>query len=183
MSLLLLLAGSSSSAPAFDPSSLSNLNQRFLDEDPTYYGSTVNSYPILTPEESGAVAQPRAGRCALFDGSNDVAAGTMPVGSSLTFCCWLKAGSGTTQGIFQCNTGGVLLQYNGSTTMQWFPNTLTTLVSITIANISASWNHIAITQTGTTYALYINGSLVQTGTTVALLNQGDLVEIGRYIGN
>ena len=50
MSLLLLLDGQSRGVPGYLP----GLNQRFLDQHPRYHASTVNSLPILYPEESGA---------------------------------------------------------------------------------------------------------------------------------
>jgi len=68
-----LTGSGGSSVPAFNPSSLNPI-QRFLDASPTYHGSTVAGYPVFTPEESyTSIAQPRAGRCWLFDGVNDYA--------------------------------------------------------------------------------------------------------------
>jgi hypothetical protein len=118
----------------------------------------------------------------VFDGSNDELTSTLTVGTTVTLAFWAKFVSGSTRTVFSINNGGSVLRYNGSTTMAWFPNTATTQLNITIANISATWAHVALTQTGTTYCLYIDGSLVETGTTAAMAASASGTIIGRFAG-
>ena len=116
----------------------------------------------------------------VYDGS-DLLAGSFVVGTTVTLAAWVKPSTGT-QTFFAINSGAAVLRYNGSTTVAWFPNTGTTQVNITVSNFSGSWTHVALTQTGTTYALYINGVLVETNTTVSVATSGNGVEVGRFAG-
>lgn len=169
---------------SFTPGSLgAKLVQRFLDANPTYYASTLQSYPILTPEETGTVAVPRGQRCAQFDGSNDEATGTLVVGSTITFAAWVKITSTSNQTLFHAKGdgagAGVVLRTNG-TSMSWYPNTGTTLVTIPITSIVNTWAHVALVQSGTAWSFYLNGVLVDNNTTVSMQNGGNVFQLGRY---
>jgi len=70
--------------------------QAFLNTN-AYSSSTLQNYPILTPEEPGTVAVPRGQRCARFDGVNDYATlGAKLTGAeaALTVSAWIKSASG-----------------------------------------------------------------------------------------
>lgn len=172
-------AGGSS---AFNPSSLNPL-QRFLDQDPTYYGS-VAGFPVFTPEESyTSIAQPRAGRCWLFDGSNDygeMAGSGGMIAPNMSFGGWFKfADAGFNYALIAKGTneqwqlfiasGFITLQCGGSAGLS-FP---TTGVS--------GWNHWFATVNGTTGKIYRNGAEVVSGPVLAMPSVNtSLVRIGLF---
>lgn len=160
----------------------------------TLSGSVVIPASLSTPSQdaagnalgvAGPVAHPATVEvpCATGDGSAVYATTTLAVGSTLTFCAWVKFAATGNQAIFAPNGSGgngVLLRYNGSTTVQWFSNTGSTVQDITVPSLVGSWNHIAITHTGSTYAFYLNGSLVASGTLGPLWVAGNELTIARY---
>jgi len=158
--------------------------QRFLDEDPTYYGSTVAGFPVFTPEESyTSIAQPRAGRCWLFDGSNDygeIAGSGGMIAPNMSFGGWFKfahadfnyalIAKGTNEQWQLFIAGGfITLQCGGSASLS-FP---TTGVS--------GWNHWFATVNGTTGKIYRNGAEVVSGPVLAMPSVNtSLVRIGLH---
>jgi len=163
---------------SWSPGSLTNLVQWFLDEPiAPYYESLINGMPVLTPQETGTVAQPRAGRCWTFDGVNDSATrgARLTTGSStvLFWAGWIKAtaSSGATFsseydsrissrgwacGIF--NDGGLatagkftvwLSADGGATNFKAYS-------SATSVN-TGSWVHVAFGFSAGVLKLYING--------------------------
>lgn len=135
----------------WSPADIPALRQRFLDALRTYSASPLDSRPILTPEEPGTLAVPRAGRCFLFDGSNDYATGTV-TGMSATSCsvmAWIKfPASG--QGI-AVNVGNTATGYGigmGNTDASSAGVNLIVLYGnvrwINCGAIAAGWHHIAL---------------------------------------
>jgi len=143
-------AGGSS---AFNPSSLNPL-QRFLDEDPTYYG-TVAGFPVFTPEEAyTSIAQPRSGRCWLFDGTNDFATRgarlTSGAATALVWFGWVKF-TGAGDYIF------IGEYYTGTNNRQWR------------AGASGGKLHVVISADGQVvggYKEYLSATSINTGSWV-----------------
>jgi len=169
--------------------------QRFLDEDPTYYGSTVAGRPVFTPEESyTSIAQPRSGRCWLFDGSNDFAtrgarltSGTV---SALTVAFWFK--HTTTTGTLQLlgefvpgSLGRAWAIRTSNTNLALFTSTngdaTTNLLPIasTVHN-NGAWHHGVLVYSAGSVKFHLDGVLV-TNTTIAdtaLYNTASAFTIG-----
>lgn len=154
----------------FTPASLSNLVQRFLDGNPTYSASTLQSYPILAPEETGTVAVPRGQRCALFDGSNDYGALgarlTSGASANLYAAAWIKTSG---------NTIAIMSEYDSNSSIRsWYMRVSATgklqvflsadggttnfkdYSSATSIN-TGSWVHVAFTFIAGVLTLYVNG--------------------------
>lgn len=143
--------------------SLSNLVQRFLDANPTYHAQAINSYPIITPEDPGTVAQPRGQRCVSLDGTNDYATVSLSLTAptSGTLCGWIKNVASATGSRFiavmtatrgmeirRSATGVDLLLASNLTDYTVYSPGAVTLTSLT---------HVAFTFSGTTVKCYING--------------------------
>lgn len=158
MSLLLLLDGQSRGVPSYLP----GLNQRFLDQRPRYHDSTINSLPILYPEESGTIAIPRAGRCVTFDGVNDYASradsNLKPTGDWSAFF-WIKVnwtatsndgilGSWDGTGYMVYPYGGIIYVYRDGGSV----------ASGDLATYDDEWVHIGVVVSGTSVKIYVNGS-------------------------
>lgn len=171
------IASLAGAAAPWLPSSLTNLAQRFLDANPGYYASTLQSLPIVTPEETGTVAVPRGARCVLFDGADDYATlgARLTSGSptALTVTAWIKMTNATAYRSIAC-------EWTGSGNQQsWFllvemttgklqfaatanGSTVYSLTSSAAVN-TGSWVHVAVSYSSSEAKIFINGNDV-TGT-------------------
>jgi len=149
------------------------LLQSFLDKNPYYSSSTLNSYPILTAEESGTLATPRAGRCFLFDGTDDFA--QVPLSTALqslsafTFSCWFKT-SAAQGAVFSAGSGldfirDILIGLSGSAVIVEVNNSVNGSATLSVSDYtSGTWACLSVvfdgTQTGNENRLkiYINGA-------------------------
>jgi len=173
-------------AAPFNPSSLNPL-QRFLDASPTYHGSTVANYPVLTPEEAyTSIAQPRSGRCWLFDGSNDFAVGAIAgTYSTLTYAFWIKPNGlpANEAGIvFNRSSGvsGVHFQAAGSLRLGYTWNSEKYDWAGGPVLTDAVWQHVVVVITPTDVKFYINGVLSVTRVSAHTSNQAlAAVNVGR----
>jgi len=122
-------------------------------------------------------------RCVTGDGSAVYGSATLAVGTTLTICARVRFAATGTQAIIAVNGSagnGVLLRYDGNTTIQWFSNTGNAVQNITVPSLVGSWHHVAITHTGSNYAFYLNGALISSGTLGPLWVAGNEVAVGRY---
>ena len=151
----------------FSPSQLANLVQRFLDANPTYYGQALNSYPILTPEETGTVAVPRAGRCWTFDGSNDYGETSGNIGLSgaaqYTFTAWIKHSSRSGwdyQAIYSMGgaSNNIGSEFLIDTSGTLYVHLWGTLQSTGYTVPLSTWVHLAVVFDGTNFVTYVNGA-------------------------
>jgi acetyl esterase/lipase len=136
--------------------------------------------PVLKPLETyGTFRAPRAGRCWLFDATNDCAtlgarliAGTP---SALTVCGWFKKPSNPATVIRlvgECNdaAGAYRWQLNIDSTGKPIVVLPTTGTDYTIYSgqslANNQWYHLCATLSGTTVKLFVDGSEVSTSTSV-----------------
>jgi hypothetical protein len=105
-------------------------------------------------------------RAVVMNGTDDHVSFTqVGVSNGVTIAAWVYATAlSGRQGV--CHNGKVFLGTNG-TTIEWWPNTDTTVVSAgSIA--TGRWYRLLATQAGTSYAVYLDGNVTGSGTTVGL---------------
>lgn len=176
MSLLLLLGRNSSGFAG--PGSLSGLTQRFLDVTKTYYGSTVNNYPVLTPEESGTVAQPRGQRCALFDGVDDYASfSSITLTSDFTITAFLKV-SAFNGMLFGGPTVNDYIWLSTSTHVVVTANAITSSILHGQTLPTGTWTHLTVVRQSGVITIYKDG--IASGTTATNANTLVLSLMGKY---
>lgn len=179
------LLGVGKNRSIFNPSSILGLTQRFLDEDPTYYSSTIGGRPVFTPEETHtSIALPHDGRCWLFNGTNNFATRgarlTSGSVSALTVAAWIKVtdyanyncicseqrttGSNLSWSFYTEQTDGRLAFYGSSN------GTAFGAVLSTSAVGTGTWRHVVAVYNGATQTvvLYLNGTRVGTTTVGAV---------------
>lgn len=102
------------------------------------------------------------------------------LGTSLTYAFWIFR-KNTTASVNIFAYMKTLLRCN-STSLTWFPDVDSSSVgSSTVSPFLNRWAHVGITQTGTTYAFYVNGVQAGTGTTNAIDNASSAKDfIGHY---
>lgn len=170
-------------AGSWSPGNLSGLIQRFLDEETAYYGSTLSSYPILTPEEPGTVAVPRAGRAWLFDGSNDYATlgARLTSGSvtALTVCAWVKFSASTQYKVvtseWTFGTGNAAWSLSvaptgsgGGVSFALSGDGTTVYSALTSASVQdGTWHHVSAVYTGAAVTIYVDGVNAMSGATIS----------------
>lgn len=147
---------------AFDPASVSGLLSRFLDITPTYHVSTLDSRPILTPEESGTLAIPRGQTCLSFDGTNDYAiSGTMSfnLANAWTISMRIKAPTTLTDilSFGNAQTTGFGLIYNANR-LQYYGNGHGGGTNIGPTITTNTWYTLTVTKSGSTVTLYVDGA-------------------------
>lgn len=102
-----------------------------------------------------------------FDGTNDyIGLSSWGFSGSVTFSLWVRPAGLLSNRSF-LNARGVLLEKDGAT-INWYPNTATTVETTGNVLTANVWQHVALTQSGTAYAIYVNGVSVKSGTTVAI---------------
>ncbi len=148
---------------------------------------TLNSFSAPATTTSGWQLEDQCvtGKCLRFNGSTNYV--SMPyknLGTTVTYEMWFNASTldGTARNLFSFMAN--LIRVSNSQVI-WYPNTSITSTSINYALSNNTWNHLAITQTGSTYSLYINGKLVSSGTTassVTVSTSNDSSQIGAYLG-
>lgn len=119
------------------------------------------------------------GKAGTFDGDTDyVTAATPPGLSDITYVVWFKSdlGGGTTQGILRVEDTFMRI----SSVFTWYPNVNLSSASYTYTFTAGVWYQLAVTQTGTSYVMYINGDSVKSGDglNLDLSSSGSDVRIG-----
>lgn len=152
---------------AWYPTVLSSNIQCALDKkrDTQYYApSTLNDLPVLKPLETyGTFRAPRAGRCWLFDGSDDYArlASALTLSGALTISLWFKRST--------ADTGVALLGYSGNlaNVLRIYQDTQIDIfdadgnrVAFDVPTLFAStWVNLVVTRDGSgNTRLYIDGT-------------------------
>ena len=166
-----------------------------IDSTPHYTTSQWPGYEHLLRDAKptvGTLRTPRAGRCWLFDGSNDygvISSAGLTNSSDCTICCWIKPASDwaktTYVGLFDTNPSAIgavrVYSYGGSGSINYElggNGSFSTYAMTT--NWTNQWHHIAITFTHVTkvLSLYIDGSLVDTRTQDISVSHGNF-QVGR----
>jgi hypothetical protein len=100
---------------------------------------------------------------------------------SLTITAWIKrAANAQIEDYFSVGLILFRLEVDG---LSWFSDTGATSVTVTTPDLSDAWHHIAVTQTGTTYAIYLDGVQIDTGTLAAVnTSTSQLFSIGSFAG-
>lgn len=128
--------------------------------------------------------QCESGKCLRLDGSNDyVALSYKNIGSTVTYEMWFNATNldGTARNLFSYMANLIRIS---STQITWYPNTSISSTSINYTFANNTWYHLAISQSGSTYTLYINGKQAATGTTtssITVSTSNDSSQIGAYL--
>lgn len=141
-----------------------------------YHADTLQSYPILSPEEVyGTLAVPRGPRCALFDGVDDKALGTnLAATSDITISAWTNV-TAANSNIMQ--VGKTTFRVSG-TGLIWYPDADLAPVAVTTSTSGAI--HFAIVQSGTSYTFYKNGIAISSGTTDVIDTGVSTFQLGMY---
>jgi hypothetical protein len=75
---------------------------------------------------------------------------------------------------------GTLFDFSG-TTLEWFPNVNTTVVTASSGIGTGTWHFIAVTQDASNnWAMYVDGISINSGTTVSMLTQSQPASLGAY---
>lgn len=120
--------------------------------------------------------------CATFDGVNDfVDAGTMTA-NDWTFCVWQKHVADSRSIAYIAGiagTAGVYCQYKAQGDAWGFYDGTTVLLNGALP--SNTWNHLAVTKTGTSYEFFVDGKSLgtQTGANVPV----EKITLGRRVDN
>lgn len=147
---------------------------------------TLNGFSSPATATSGWQLEDQCvtGKCLRSNGStNYVSMPYQNIGTSVTYEIWFNAATldATQRNLFSFMANLIRIS---NTQVLWYPNTALSSTSINYALNTDTWNHLAITQTGTTYSLYINGKLVSTGTTassIAVSTTNDSSQVGAYL--
>lgn len=123
-------------------------------------------------------------RAALFDGTDDYA--TRPsfplLLTNITVAFWMKQVGSAQYDIVSLNANNALVRSTNVTTVSWFPNTGLAVVHMTTPDLRSAWNHIAVTQAGTSYEMYLNGVSTASGTTVPIDSGAVGLLVGQFTG-
>lgn len=111
----------------------------------------------------GTLRTPRAGRCWLFDGTNDYGLGLQANGTVVTLSAWIK-GNPTNSVLFAGSTlaAGYAFYFNGSG-ISFYAGSGSTF-NLTYSVPTSGWNHYACVRNGTSVTVYLNGASIGSGT-------------------
>lgn len=115
-----------------------------------------------------------------FDGSSRVNLPYVNFGTSaITIAGWFYAGSSSDKNYVSFMT--TLIRINpASGIITWFPNTWGASVNAVTPISVGRWYHIAITQSSTSYAIYLNGASVGSGSCIAISSTDTSNRLGSY---
>ena len=128
-----------------------------------------------------------ANKALVFNGSNTyVDFGSISVANNITVAMWVYAVNYFQNG-YLIGRNPVNSQWglflNSGTGIVWRSGANSDLLSTCPAPSNNSWHHIAATQSGLNYAIYIDGRLCKSGTrSLPIANTGTVVQIGVYDG-
>lgn len=129
-----------------------------------------------------------ANKALVFNGSNTyVDFGSISVANDITVAMWVYSTNFSQNGYLigrnPVNTQwGLFLE--SSSGIVWRSGASLDLLSTCSAPSNNSWHHIAATQSGLKYAIYIDGRLCKSGTrSLPIANTGTSVQIGVYSGS
>ena len=110
-----------------------------------------------------------------------ITAGILPGLSEITYLAWIRTDNDSLdQGIIRVKDSFLLL-YITDGKLRWYPDVAIAAVDASYSFTNNTWYQGAVTQTGTSYAMYVNGVLIGSGTTSALdLVSATNVIIGAY---
>jgi len=126
----------------------------------------------------------KVGEGALFNGTTSlIALSYANIGTTLSYSGWFKMSATSANQAILSFMSTLLNVSVGGTVIQFLPDvTSGTFYSASYAFSPGTWYHVAVTHTGTTTTVYINGVNLGSQTTVAI-NTGNISsEIGSYGG-
>lgn len=171
--------------PIVNTQLLTCADNRFIDDGPNNFAITRNgNTSIQRFSPFNPVVTTPTSYSGFFDGTGDYL--TAPNNAAFAFGtgdftieCWLYyiIGGSTDRFIVDSGNGSnFLLRYGGGTTLQFYANSSLKLTqAVALQN---AWNHIAVVRSGTTYTMYINGSVVNTGTGSENISNSTVIGIG-----
>ena len=147
-------------------------------------GDKDGNHGTLTngPTWQGALGRPGGYGSILFDAAlnHRVTFAAINI-TAITYCAWVRLTEAGASYIAIVSNKKTILSLNSASSINWWPDTDTTVVTQSYTFNIGQWYHAAATQNGTSYALYVNGLSVASGTTDAIDNgAGPLNCIGGY---
>ena len=143
----------------------------------------------------GTLRTPRAGRCWLFDGTDDYATVTsagLSIRTEVTVSAWIKASSNTTnQAILGCGDASLnncfALTYGyADNSLEFWHDGTAAIVAKGSLSLAGGWHHVAATRSGSTgnwtVTLYVDGVSVASANTASNPNGSgtNAFSIGRW---
>lgn len=118
----------------------------------------------------------------LFNGSdNRISLPYQNIGTTISYSVWFNTTSSASANQALLSFMSTILAINvGAGTWAWWTWDGGANVTPTQAFSTTEWHHAVVTQTGTTYVLYLDGSQSATGATAQGVNTG--VSVGSFIG-
>jgi hypothetical protein len=115
--------------------------------------------------------------------SSKLAVPYVNIGAAITYTAWFKTDITTEQSILAFMNTWLRINRTSQGTIAYSPNQDTTIVTASTTINTGTWYHLAVTQTGTSYVIYLNGNVVGSGTTVAVSTiNGTVNAIGNHSG-
>lgn len=141
------------------------------------YKGTLTNGPLWAPGPNGFAA-------VSFDGSDDRIdlPAQWSVANGLTYSAWIRPAT-ISSGFYAIRANKkTILVYRG-TAVSWWADSDLSQVDVSFTFVAGRDYHVAVTQVGTAYTVYVNGTAVGSGTTNALDDTSDKANIGSFGGS